>query len=118
TAEELKHMTLHYCQYKDDLQLQFTLGVLLASEKQYRPTELELERANALYPETFEILFDLGQACLRGHEYTEAEQSLNRALRLKPDSPESLYLLAQVFVDQGRSVDALDLLARDRKSVV
>ncbi len=115
TAEGLKAATQLSSQNKDDLQLHFTLGVLLASEKQYRPAELELERANALKPETFEILFDLGQACLRGHDYTKAEQSLNRALRLKPDSPESLYLLAQVFVDQGRSVDALDLLARAHK---
>jgi len=29
---------------KDDVQLHFTLGVLLASEKQYQAAELELER--------------------------------------------------------------------------
>src|SRR5205814_4548711 len=51
-------------------------------------------------------------AYLRGAEYTEAEQALNRALKLKPDSPESLYLLAQVYADETKAVDALDLLVR------
>src|SRR3977135_3562968 len=100
---------------KDDVQLHFTLGVLLASEKQYRAAQLELEKANALKPETFEILYNLGQTYLRGGEYARAEQVLNRALKLKPDSPETLYLLAQVYADQTRAVDALDLLVRAHK---
>src|SRR5713101_5014225 len=114
-AEGLKAATELSAQNKDDVQLHFTLGVLLASEKQYRPAQLELEKANALRPETFEILFNLGQAYLRGREYAKAEQVLNRAVKLKPDSPEPLYLLAQVYSDQTRAVDALDLLVRAHK---
>ena len=98
-----------------DVQLHFTLGVLLASEKQYNAAQLELERANSLQPETFEILHNLGQAYLRGHNYAKAELTLNRALKLKPDSPETLYLLAQVYSEQSRPVDALDLLVRAHK---
>jgi len=93
---------------KDDVRLHFTLGVLLASAKQYREAQVELEKANALQPETFEILYNLGQADLRGHDDSKAGVVLNRALKLKPDSAETLYLLAQVYVDQSRSVDALD----------
>jgi len=100
---------------KDDVQLHFTLGVLLASEKQYQAAELELEKANALKPETFEILYNLGQTYLRAAEYGKAELALSRALQLKPESPETLYLLAQVFNDQTRVVDALDLLVRAHK---
>src|SRR2546427_10686565 len=48
TAEGLKAATELSAQNKDDVQLHFTLGVLLASEKQYRPAQLELEKANAL----------------------------------------------------------------------
>jgi len=114
-ADGLKVATELSAQNKDDVQLHFTLGVLLASEKQYRAAQLELEKANALRPETFEILFNLGQAYLRGGEYTKAEPALNRALKLKPDSPETLYLLAQVNADQTRAVDALDLLVRAHK---
>src|SRR2546426_4623644 len=115
TAEGLKAATELSAQNKDDIQLHFTLGVLLASEKQYPAAQLELEKAIALQPETFEILFSLGQTYLRGGEYTKAERALKRALKLKPDSPETLSLLAQVYADQTRAVDALDLLVRAHK---
>src|SRR5437588_1132092 len=115
TAEGLKAATELSSENKDDIQLHFTLGVLLGAEKQYKPAQLELERANALRPETFELLFILGQVYLRGLEYPKAEQALNRALKLKPDSPETLYLLAKVYADQTRAVDALDLLVRAHK---
>ena len=45
-----------------DVQLHFSLGVLLASQQQYKAAQLELEKANTLQPGTFEILFNLGQA--------------------------------------------------------
>src|SRR5258706_201229 len=115
TVEGLKAATELSAQNKDNVELHFTLGVLLASEKQYQAAQLELEKAIALQPETFEILVNLGQTYLRGGESTKAEQALNRALKLKPDSPETLYLLAQVYADQTRAVDALDLLVRAHK---
>jgi tetratricopeptide (TPR) repeat protein len=115
TAEGLKSAAELSSENKDNVQLHFTLGVLLAGEKQYRAAQLELENANALQPETFEILYNLGLAYLRAGEYPKAELALNRALKLKPDSPEALYLLAQVYSDQKKSVDALDLLVRAHK---
>ena len=98
-----------------DVQLHFTLGVLLASEKQYRAAQNELEKANALQPDTFEILYNLGQAALRGGDNSKAELVLKRVNTLKPDNPDALYLLAQVHADQSRPVDALELLARAHK---
>ena len=74
---------------KNSIQLHFTLGVLLASAKQYDSAQRELEKANALQPETFEILFNLGQAYLRSGDSAKAEVVLNRALKLKPDSAET-----------------------------
>jgi tetratricopeptide (TPR) repeat protein len=115
TAEGLKLASDLSAQNKDDVQLHFTLGVLLASEKQYRAAQLELEQANALQPETLEILYNLGQAYLRTAEYPKAELVLHRALKLKSDSPETLYWLAQVYQEQNRSVDALDLLVAAHK---
>ena len=53
---------------------------------------------------------------MRGHEYAKADLTLNRALKLKPDSVETLYLLAQVYSEQNRPVDALELLARAHKA--
>ncbi len=107
TAEGLKMASELSPQNKDDVQLHFTLGVLLAAAKQYRPAQLELEKANALQPETFEILFNLGQTYLRSGDYAKAEVVLNRALKLKPDSPAALYLagagLFRADPSRGRS---------------
>jgi tetratricopeptide (TPR) repeat protein len=114
-AEGLKTATEISAQHGSDVQVHTTLGVLLASEKQYRAAGLELEKANALQPETFEILYNLGQTYLRAKEYSKAELAVSRALKLKPDSPDALYLMAQVYSEQMRSVDALDLLARAHK---
>ena len=94
---------------KDDVKLHFTLGVLLASEKQYRPAQLELEKADALSLKRWRFS-TLWTRHLRGGDYAKAELMANRAVKLKPDSPETLYLLAQVYQKQNRSVDALDLL--------
>jgi tetratricopeptide (TPR) repeat protein len=115
TASGLKVASELSARKKDDVQLHFTLGVLLASERQYKPAELELEKANALQPDTFETLYNLGQAYLRAGDYSKAEPALDRALKLKPDSADTLYLLAQVYSDQSRPVDALELLVRAHK---
>ncbi len=100
---------------KNDVQVHFSLGILLASEKQYKAAQLELEKADALQPGTFEIVYNLGQDLLRNGDYPKAEATLNRALKLKPDSAETLYLLAQACTSQSRPLDALDLLLRARK---
>lgn len=115
TALGLKLASQLSAEKPQDLQRHFTLGLLLASEKQYKAAQLELERADALEPETFEILYNLGQVFLREREYSKAELMLNRALKLKPDSAEAMYLLAEVYNEESRSVDALDLLARAHK---
>jgi tetratricopeptide (TPR) repeat protein len=115
TAEGLKIATELSAQNKDDVLLHFTLGVLLASEKQYPEAQLELEKADAVQPETVEILYNLGQTYFRAGDYAKADLMLNRALKLKPDSPETLYWLAQVYQAQSRPVDALDALVRAHK---
>jgi tetratricopeptide (TPR) repeat protein len=115
TSEGLRSATELSNENRDDVQIHVTLGVLLAAQKQYRAAQLELEKANALQPETFEILHNLGQTYLRAGDYPKGELALNRALKLKPDSPETLYLLAQVYADEKKPVDALELLVRAHK---
>ena len=115
TAEALKTARELSSENKDNLQVHFTLGVLLASEKQYRAAQFELEQANALEPQTFEILHNLGGVYLRNSEYGKAEIVLNRALKLKPDSTDTLYLLGQAYSDEHKPVDALDVLVRAHK---
>jgi len=99
-------------QASTDVQVHFSLGLLLASQKQYKPAQLELEKADALQPETFEILYNLGEDLLRLGDFPKAEHVLTRALKLKPESPETLCLLAQAYTNQSRPLDALDLLVR------
>jgi tetratricopeptide (TPR) repeat protein len=115
TAEGLKTAQELSAQNKENVQVHFTLGVLLAGEKQTHAAQLELEQANVRQPQTFEILYSLGQVYLQGAQYAKAELVLKRALTLKPDSPETLYLLAQVYTAQQKPVDALDLLVRGHK---
>jgi tetratricopeptide (TPR) repeat protein len=115
TAEALRTATVLSEQNRDNVQAEFTLGVLLAAEKQWKPALMDLEKADALHPGTFEIEFNLGQAYLRVGDYPNAELALTHALKLKPDSPESLTLLSQVYAAEARPRDALELLVRAHK---
>ncbi len=98
-----------------DVRVSFTLGLLLASQQQWKPAQIALQKADSLHPGTFEILFNLGQAYLRDQQPQRAEPILNQALHLKPDSAETLALLAQVDAQRDRPLDALDLLLRAHK---
>jgi tetratricopeptide (TPR) repeat protein len=114
-AEALRMAAAVSAQNKNDVQVHFSLGVLLASEKQYKAAQLELEKADALQPGTFEIVYNLGEDLIRNGEYSQAKLELTRALKLKPESPETLYLLAQAYTNESRPLDALDLLIRAHK---
>lgn len=115
TTEALRTATELSAQNKNDVQVHFSLGVLLASAKQYKSAYLELDRANLLQPGAFEILYNLGQVSLLNADLPHAELALTKALKLKPESPETLLLLAQTCVNQSRSLDAMDLLLRANK---
>ena len=115
TADALRMATEISAQNQDDVKVHFSLGIMLASEKQFKAAQLELEKADALQPETFEILYNLGQDLLRMQDYSKAEVTLSRALRLNPESADTLFLLAQVYTNESRPLDALDLLLRAHK---
>ena len=114
-AEALRMATELSAQNKDNVQVHFSLGLLLASEKQFKAAQLELQQADALEPGTFEILYNLGLAFLRGGDYPKAYLELSRALKLKPESADTLYLLAQTYSNESKPLDALDLLVRAHK---
>ena len=97
---------------ENDVQVQFSLGVLMASEHQYKIAQSALERAASLQPESFEILYNFAQVLLRTGENARAELILNRATKLQPENSEALYLLAQSYSKQSRPLDALDALVR------
>lgn len=100
---------------KSNLPVLVSLGLLLASEHQYKPAQRVLEQAVALQPENFEILYNLGQVLLRTGEYAKAELVLSRANKVQPENADALYLLAQSYSGQSRPLDALDVLIKARK---
>ena len=98
-----------------ETRIHFSLGVLLASHRQYREAAYEFEKADALQPGNFDILHDLGEAYLLSGQLPKAQESLNQAMRLQPDSADTLYLLAETAARMQKEVDALELLVRARK---
>ena len=115
TAEALRTANALSEKNKTDVQVQFSLGVLLAADHQYRAAQRVLDLADSLQPESFEILFNLGQVLVRNGENARAELTLNRALKLQPENAETLYLLAQTYNAQSRPLDALEVLMRAHK---
>ncbi len=103
--------------FAKDTRVHFSLGVLLASHRQYRESAYEFEKADALQPGDFDILHDLGEAYLLSGQLPKAQESLNQALRSKPDSADTLYLLAETSAGMHREVDALELLVRARNAI-
>jgi tetratricopeptide (TPR) repeat protein len=115
-TEALRLANTFSAQQKDNAEFHTQLGVVLATNKQYKAAQLELEKANALKPDTFDILFPLAQTYIHNGKDSDAELTLNRALKLRPESPETQYLLAEIYFRQGKSSDALDLLVRAHKA--
>jgi tetratricopeptide (TPR) repeat protein len=115
-AEALRLANTFSTQHKSDALFHTQLGVVLATNKQFKPAQLELEKANALKPDNFDILFPLAQTYIHNGKDADAELALNRALKLQPDSPETQYLLAEIYFRQRKSSDALDLLVRAHKA--
>jgi tetratricopeptide (TPR) repeat protein len=97
---------------KDDVRVHFSLGVLLAANKQYEAGARELEAADALQPGTFEILYNLGQTYLRSGQPARAQAVLEWAVKLEPDSAEALDYLAEAYSDRNEDERALELLTR------
>ena len=99
---------------KGSVQVHFTLGVLLGTEKQFRAAQLELEQANALQPQTFEILFNLGQVNLRAGD-SRRRSGLESRVEIETGFRGNMYLLGQVYSEESKPVDALDLLVKAHK---
>ena len=102
-------------QAKNDVRAHFTLGVILAKQRQYSAASHEFEIANSLQPDTFEILYNLGHAYVKRGDNEKALEVLGRALKLSPNSVETLYLIAQTYSDEGKDLDALELLVKAHK---
>ncbi|HKS96174.1 MAG TPA: tetratricopeptide repeat protein, partial [Terriglobia bacterium] len=115
TAEGLKLAQTLSDQAPSDVRVHFSLGVILAAQRDYGPAVHELELADALKPGTPEILHNLGQAYLRDKKPEKAEEVLKRAVALQPDSVDTLYLLGQAYQDEHKALQGLEVLLRAHK---
>lgn len=98
-----------------DVRLHFSLGILLASARQYGPAIHELELADALQPGNFGIVRALGECYLHQADYSKADQTFDRALSLQPNSVSTLYLQAQAYTHEKKILQAFQLLFRARR---
>src|SRR4051794_17482803 len=69
-----------------DVQLHFTLAMLLTEANQLRAAQHELETAQAWRQQAFEILSSLGKTYFLNREYSKADLVLKPALNLRSDS--------------------------------
>jgi tetratricopeptide (TPR) repeat protein len=99
----------------NDVQLHFSLGILLAHTKHYLPAVHEFELADAAEPGKFPILYNLGKAYFEMADYAKADRALHRALNIRPDSVEALYVEARAEEREGETLQAFQLLFHARK---
>jgi len=83
------------------------LAGLLMDEGDYRTAIGHLREAARLDPKSFEIHLDLGLCHAQKGFYAEAERAYQKALSLRPDDAMANYDIASLYVQWGRSADAL-----------
>jgi superkiller protein 3 len=81
---------------------------LIAEQKYGEAVEI-LETAAQLYPETTLPLIKIGQVFLKQHRWLLAEDAFNRALARDLDNPIATAGLAEVSLNQGETLQALQL---------
>ena len=102
--------------YAKDVRAHFSLGILLASGRQFEAAIHELEMADALMPGAYEVLYALGKTYYEsGTNRGNAEGALQRALAVQPDSVPAMYLLAQLEHEEGMDLQAMELLVKAHK---
>lgn len=106
--EDPKFPAAHYC-------LAATLISVGDDAKiQLSEAEAELRKELALSPNDFLTYSGLGKVAMLRHNYADAEKYLKRATELNPSNPDAFLYLGQMYVDLGRSDDAVSAL---RKSI-
>ena len=92
-------------------QLLTVAGDALVSGRNLPLALTAFERAIALQPQDGTLYRRFGCTLLAQHKRADAEPYLTRAIELNPDDSLARYWLAQLWRDQGRWVDAIEVLA-------
>jgi tetratricopeptide (TPR) repeat protein len=97
---------------QSDPRLSFSLGVALASSKQYDKAETFFSRTLEAAPSDFDALYNLGLAASHAGHNERARDVLQAALDQQPRNVDVLYDLAAVNVALNRKDAAVQLLAK------
>jgi len=87
-------------------EIAYSLGLLLAEEKQYDEATLYLERAAQGMPERARVHYNLGVLLDYPQRNSEAEKALLRALELDPDQIDYLVAAAEFYLKRKRFPEA------------
>ncbi len=100
---------------KSDPRLSFSLGVALASAKQYEKAETFFSNALDAAPGNFDVLYNLGLAASHAGHNERAREVLQSALEQQPGNVDVLYDLAAVNAALNRKDTAVELLVKAGK---
>ena len=98
-----------------DPKVAFTLGVTLASWKEYGRAEAAFSRALEYDPSNPEVLYNLGVVALRSDRLERAQGVFESLLKRRPGDAGAHFHLAQVLVRRGETERALLSLLEARK---
>lgn len=84
--------------HPDQTEIYYSLGLLLAEEKQYDEALQYLSEGAELMPDYARIHYNLGQLLDFKGDKREAEKSLKKALDLEPENPDYLVALTQFYL--------------------
>lgn len=99
----------------NDPRVEFSIGMIEVSWKDYGEAEQALARALDAAPANFEILYNLGLAAFHAGHFAHAQQALEIALSRRPTDVDTLYELARVDAAEGRNTQAIVLLVNARR---
>ncbi len=92
------------------------LGISYLQCKQYEQAKRTLGRAEQLSPQSAEVKVNYASSLFAGQEYKKAETKFKQALELNPKSAEAINGLASIYILNGRSDKAVQLLFEEVKN--
>jgi tetratricopeptide (TPR) repeat protein len=97
---------------ENDVRLAFSLGLALASVKQYDRAETCFSRVLESAPANPDVLYNLGLAASRAGHKERAHDALQAVLQQRPEDVDALYNLGAVDAALGQKESAVELLAK------
>ncbi|MBN1522859.1 MAG: tetratricopeptide repeat protein [Spirochaetales bacterium] len=99
---------------ENDFEINYHLGFLEYSRKEYDKAVALFKKAASLEPEHVQTIRFLGHSYFMNRQFTEASEELRKAIEFEPNDKESLFALAQCHFELGKSDRALNIFSHLR----